>query len=233
MKNSNDLKTFSPQIFGGQTVAGKGGGNGSSTFNDGGTYQSPPFNPNTGGSTYGPGTGINPYPYQTGGKGAFEKSFMIIDKNGDPLTNVHVKWSIGGTGFGTITDANGEATVNVDSESSVITISHMGKRSHIAKYSDLGSLITLQDNVNNLPPVVVGTKPTTTTPPVIATVKKTNWVKTAAIGVGALLLIGALSKDGKKSKGGNGLNGTKGKKRKGAKGKKRKGLREPAQEITL
>jgi hypothetical protein len=232
MKNSNDLKTFSPVVFGGQTVSGKGNetGSESGTFNDGGTYQSPPFNPN-GGTIYGQGTGINPgggfYP-----KGTLSKTIQVIDKNGDPLVNVHFKWNDGGTNVGTITGQNGEATVNVPSESTQVQISYVGKRTHIAKYSDLGSLITLQDQVNNLPPVVVGT---TTTPPVVTTEKKTNWLKTAGIGIGAFLLISAFSGSGKKSKStGSGLSGTKSKKRKsGKKGKKRKGLREPATEITL
>ncbi|MDP2687523.1 MAG: hypothetical protein Q8O62_09890 [Aequorivita sp.] len=228
MKNSNDLKTFVPVVFGGGTVSGKGGDTGTGTFNDGPTYQSPPFNPN--GS-----------PNQTITKGTLSKIIEVIDINGKPLVSAHVKWGTQGT----ITNQNGEATVTVDSESTQITISYVGKRTHIASFANLGGLITLQENVNNLPAVVVGTtKPTTTTPPVttppvVATVKKTDWVKTAGIGLVALLAISALSGSGKKSKSsgsGNGLSGTKSKKRKSGKkanGKKRKGLREPATEVTL
>jgi len=230
MKNPNDLKTFTPSIFGGTTIAGKGG-----DFNDGNATIG-------GGMVWTPG--INPGPanptntdvvyFQTGGKGAFTKSLQIIDKDGNPLVGAHITWNNGGTNVGTTTDSNGEATVNVTSENTEITISYMGKRGHVATFANLGSLITLQDNTNNLPPVKVGTKPTqttTTTPPA----KKTNWIKTAGIGIGAFLLINALSSSGgsKKSKS-NGLNGPKGKKRKsGKKGKKSKGLREPAPEITL
>ncbi|MAB40179.1 MAG: hypothetical protein CL528_00365 [Aequorivita sp.] len=231
MKNSNDLKTFTPSIFGGTTIAGKGGDfNDGGAFNDGGMVWTPGINPN-GGTTYGPGTGINPYPYQTGGKGAFSKTLQIVDKDGNPLVGAHLTWKDGSSNVGTTTDTNGEATINVVSENTAVSISYMGKRGHVATFANLGSLITLQDNVNNLPPVVVGPKPTQTTTTNLPAAKKVNWVKTAGIGIGALLLIGALSSSSSKKS--SGLNGPKGKKKSGKKGKKRKGLREPATEITL
>lgn len=206
MKNTNDLKVFSLAVFGDGIIAGKGT-NGPAS---GGGTQSPPFSP------------------------GFTKTIEVIDYNGNPIVSAHVKWDAKGT----ITNAAGEATINVPTQSTEVTISYMGKRTHIATFENLGSLITLQDQVNSLPPVVVGQpKPpvtTTTTPkpttPTTTMVKKTNWVKTAGIGLGAILLISALS--GKKK----GLNAPKPKKKKsGKKAKaktkskaKKKGLREPA-----
>lgn len=237
MKNSNNLTTFAPVLFGAHAIMQKGGSAGeeSGTLNNGGTYQSPPFNPNTGGSTYGPETGINPgsqlYP-----KGTLSKTVEIIDINGDSLVGAHLKWNNAGTAVGTITNASGEATINVPTENTEITITYVGKRTHITSYSNLGSLITLQDNVANLPPVVVGTTKPTTTPPANPPAKKNNALRNIALGVGAIFLISALTSDGKKGSARKsvGLSGTKSKKRKsGKKGKKRKGLREPAQEITL
>ena len=157
-------------------------------------------------------------------------SILVIDKDGNPLINAHLKWD----GGGVITNAEGEAVVTVPSENTVITISYMGKRDHIAKFSDLvNAMVTLQDQVNNLPPVVVGTpKPPKTTPnPSKPTqLKTTNWVSTAAIGLGAVLLIAAIMG----SKKDQGLNGPKSKKKtktkSKSKSKKRKGLREPFME---
>lgn len=157
-------------------------------------------------------------------------SILVIDKDGNPLTSAHLKWN----GGGVITNADGEAIVSVPSENTVITISYMGKRDHIAKFSDLvNAMVTLQDQINNLPPVVVGTKPPKVTTPKpstpVTTVKKSNWVNTAAIGLGAVLLIAAIM--GRKKE--DGLNGPKSKKRKTKKTKKTKttkkskGLREP------
>ena len=232
MKNPNDLKTFTPSIFGGTTIAGKGGdfNDGNATIGGGMVWTTTVFLV-TEGSTVGPVTARSTNNFE--GLKTISVTTMQ-DKDGNPLVGAHITWNNGGTNVGTTTDSNGEATVNVTSENTEITISYMGKRGHVATFANLGSLITLQDNTNNLPPVKVGTKPTqtTTTPP---PAKKTNWIKTAGIGIGALLLINALSSSGgsKKSKS-NGLNAPKGKKRKsGKKGKKSKGLREPATEITL
>lgn len=235
MKNTNDLKVFVLAPYGTGTVASKGGG-GTYMGNDGTAY-TPGINPG-GESQYSEATGINP-----GGmynKGALSTTIQVIDVNGNPLESAHLRWNENGSSKGTITDANGDATINVANENTIITISYLGKRAHVAAFKDLvNAMITLQENVNSLPPVVVKPtpKPTTKSPTATTTeVKKNNLVKTAAIGIGALLLLGALSK-GKKGKGGlngpEGLNGGKAKKKKKAKkGKKSKGLRQPV-EITL
>lgn len=226
MKNANNLKTFTPSLFGSTTVASKGatttttaGG----TFSDDGTVYTPPFNP-------------NPPQYTTtttapeSKKGLLSKEVQIIDVDGKPLAGAHLVWKDGKKNVGTTTDSNGFATVTVPIESTKISISFVGKRSHVAAFRDLGQMIGLQNNVDNLPPVTVGTekeKPDDQQKPT-----KTNYLKVAGISIAALLIIGAIGGEGKKSKG---LNAPKPKKRKkGKKSKKRKAaLREPAPEITL
>jgi hypothetical protein len=229
-----DTETFEIPVFG-----GKGSGGSGTVIGEDGTAYTPGINP---GTQYGPQTGINPYPFvQNRGN---TKEVEIIDKDGTPLQNAHITWTESGKKVGTITNAEGIATVEVENQTTLITITYVGKRTHVAAFKDLGSLITLQDNVNNLPPVVIKnptTKPTTptnTTPPVAQVDKKSGFMKTAIIGIGALLLISAFSKPGGKGKSGlngsaEGLSGTKGKKKKKSKkSKKSKGLRQPA-EITL
>ncbi len=220
MKNPNNLKTFNFVIFGGSPIAIKAGDD-----NGAGTYQSPPFNPNSS-TAYCESTGIFPVTYN---KAKLNTTIQVIDINGNPLVSAHVKWSVGGT----ITDANGEATINVFSENTQVSISYVGKRTHIAPFSGLvNAMVTLQENVSNLPPVVVGTKPTTTNTTVDPS-KNKKMLITVAIGVGVIFLISALSSKGKKgsAKTAIGLGATKSKKRKST--KKSKGLREPAAEITL
>src|SRR5690606_7714852 len=116
-------------------------------------------------------------------------TIQVIDVNGDPLENAHVKWA----GGGTITDANGEATINVPSQGTIITITYMGKRTHIAAFKDLvNAMITLQETVANLPPVVVGEKPSTTQPSTKEPSRHGKMLTYIAIGVGAIFLISAL-----------------------------------------
>lgn len=84
---------------------------------------------------------------------SYTKTIEITDSNFNPLQNVHLTW---GTNSGAITNASGIATVSVPNCNTLVTISHVGKRTHQAAYKDLGSLITLQDLETNLNPVVVG-----------------------------------------------------------------------------
>lgn len=205
MKNTNDLKVFSLAVFGDGIIAGKGADAPAS----GGGTQSPPFNP------------------------GFTKTFKVIDYFDDPLVSAHVKWDAKGT----ITNAAGEATVNVPTQNTEVTISYMGKHTHTSTFANLKDVIVLEDQMEEMPEVVITNKPpvkttptTTKTTATTTTVKKTNWLKTAGIGLAAILLIGAVS--GKKK----GLNAPKPKKKKsGKKAKaktkskaKKKGLREPA-----
>lgn len=226
----NELTAINLKQFSGSNVAGRG--------ENCGTVFTPPFIPinndgsiNSGStneqgreSQYGPGTGIIPDGHTTTttqGNGATTKTIEVIDADGNPLVGAHVKWN----GQGIITNASGYATLNVSNPETQVTISFLGKRSHIAKFKDLGSMITLQTQVNSLPPVVVGQP---TTPPSTTENKgNTKLYLSIGIGIGALLLIAALSKkDNKKN---SGLNAVRPKKKKGKKTtkKKRKGLREP------
>lgn len=119
--------------------------------------------------------------------GLHETSILVIDKDGNPLVGAHLKWP----GGGVVTNQSGEAHVIVPSTETVITISYMGKRNHIAKFKDLvNAMITMQDQVNNLPPVVVGQ-------PRQVKKKEINWMMVGAIGIGAILILAALSKKSK------------------------------------
>lgn len=152
--------------------------------------------------------------------GDLSKTTEIIDIDGNPLVGAHVKWG----SKGTVTDANGEATVSVASSETMITITYMGKRSHTTSFASLGGLITLQDAVDDLPDVVVHDEP-------ISQPKSNKMLYTALIGVGLLIVIASLKKTDK------GLNAPKPKVKGKAqpkrtktktKPKKKKGLREPA-----
>lgn len=216
MTNPNDLKVFTPSIYGGGTVSK---GNNPYTGDDGTAY-TPGIIPGA------PTETIETYPTTTQNRGEVATSILVIDVDGKPLQNVHVKWP----GGGTITDGNGEANISVTNENTVITITYVGKRTHIAAFKDLvNAMITLQENPTNLPPVVVKPQPTPT-----ATVKKKNnqWL-TIALGVGAIFLVSAIGSKGKTGSATKaiGLSAPKAKKRKKSR-KQRKGLRQPA-EITI
>lgn len=167
----------------------------------------------------------------SGMTGSLSTVITVIDMEGNPLVNAHVTWP----GGGVVTDANGDASISVPSENTQITISYMGKRTHIAAFKDLvNAMITMQDNINNLPPVVVN--PTKPLPGKYIPPKKTtqtNWLTTLGIGLAAFLLLTTLAKQSDKKTNSKGLNAPKPKKKKAGKKpktKKRKGLREPAPE---
>lgn len=234
MKNTDELKTFTPIRYGSGNVASRGGGStntaGSLKETDGVPVMTPPIV--APGSPYGASTGINPngdfYPATTGGKDALQTSIQVIDVDGTPLRGANITW---GSASGTTTNENGEATIKVPSASTVVTISYMGKRTQVSKFADIqNALVTLQENVNNLPPVVVGNTPST---PAVSGDKKKSQMTAILIGVGAIFLVSALSSKGDKGSARKavGLGKPKTKKKKHAKkskAKKRKGLREPA-----
>lgn len=115
---------------------------------------------------------------------SLSKEIEVIDVDGNPLEGAHVIFE----NSGTVTNQNGIAIVTVESENTQVTVSYLGKRSHIARFKDLGGLITLQENPGDLPPVNVS--------PVQKTNKK--MLQYAAIGIGAIFLISMILKSGKK-----------------------------------
>lgn len=140
------------------------------------------------------------------------KTITIIDIDGKPLVNAHLVWGKEGV----VTDQNGDAIITVPDHSTQVTISYVGKRTHVARFGDLGSLITLQNQTNNLPPVVI--KPTNPNSPT-----SNKFLVTAAIGVAAIFLVSWMA-----SQKGLAAPATKGKKTKAkTKKKKSKGLKGP------
>lgn len=111
------------------------------------------------------------------------KTIQVVDIAGNPLVGVHIQRTGIAPSSGTITNQNGYAILDGIGPEEQVVISHVGKRTIQRKFKDLGSLITMNDEVMTNTDVDLGT--VTTPRPEDKKGSGVPW-KTIFIGVGLL-----------------------------------------------
>jgi hypothetical protein len=151
---------------------------------------------------------------------------LFVDQMGNPLANVNF-YSVNNPSDGVTTGVDGMAALPDLPDSTMMRASYVGKKS-VTKtlYEFTGGMITLQDEIGELDPVIITTPPpptnTSTTTPSIPVVDNTQkylkWalIAIAAIGVSTIVFGSSNSSDTQ------GLNGYKKSKKSKKKSKSRK-----------
>ncbi|MGB7841150.1 MAG: hypothetical protein WBL21_00055 [Salinimicrobium sp.] len=84
----------------------------------------------------------------------------VLDEFGSPLSKAHVFFS---SNNGTATNSGGYAFLSGDSEA-IVSLSYMGKKTKKFKFSDLPPVVTLNEDFQQMPEVVVTAKKKEETP---------------------------------------------------------------------
>jgi len=128
--------------------------------------------------------------------GSLSKQIRIVDKDtGFPLENTHIINQ--STGYATITNSQGYATVLANTPNDMFTLSHVAYGKTNMTYENLNSQINLEPEYMTQDPVVITVKPPTSP---IDSDKNFAWVKWLAIAAGAFALLAALSSPEEKEK---------------------------------
>ena len=148
MKTSSNFTTFGKSLTGGNSIFGFG-----FPQEDNPMILPPmpiPSFPNEC-TTFTPGIIPNgEKPTESSTRGTLTKVIEVIDPvSNRPIVGAHI------TPANVITDHNGMATISVNSPDQVITITHVGKKTHAVKFKDLGDLISLQPKAEELDAVVL------------------------------------------------------------------------------
>ncbi len=81
--------------------------------------------------------------------------------DGFPVDNAHIT----SNGKGVITDFDGFATLTATQQNQRFTFSHVAFKNRTLAFNNIGNTVTMQTDVNTLPPVVITAKKKPPTPP--------------------------------------------------------------------
>ena len=111
--------------------------------------------------------------YEPHSENTMTKNFTVVDKNGTPVSGVHIFTNSSNV---TVSDIDGKATLSANAGDK-ITFSHLSYTGQQHAVENVPSRIVLQPGVNQLPEVVISPK------------KKINWWKPAGVLTAFIMLI--------------------------------------------